>query len=218
MEMKLAETVPAPSAVQFHNRQEKDAKMADPSLAPTLGNPAVVGLGGFGLTTLMLQFHNLGWVGIAPVIWLGFVFGGVAQMVAGFQEQKMGNNFGYAAFSSYGAFWISLCAYLLASTSGNKMLALTESDLGWLLFGWTLFTVGLWIASIKVSKVMFLTFTTLMIGFIGLDLANWGQPELKSFAAWDLIVCALCAWYMMFHIIFHSLFGRDVLPVGKPFL
>ena len=29
MEMKLAETVPAPSAVQFHNRQEKDAKMAD---------------------------------------------------------------------------------------------------------------------------------------------------------------------------------------------
>ena len=33
MEMKLAETVAAPSALQFHNRQEKDAKMADPSLA-----------------------------------------------------------------------------------------------------------------------------------------------------------------------------------------
>ncbi|HCB14750.1 MAG TPA: hypothetical protein DEP36_14450, partial [Gammaproteobacteria bacterium] len=26
-----------------------------------LGNPAVVGLAGFGLTTLVLQFHNVGW-------------------------------------------------------------------------------------------------------------------------------------------------------------
>ena len=71
------------------------------------------------------------------------------------------------------------------------MLALNENDLGLLLFGWTLFTVGLWFASLKVSKVMFLCFTTLMIGFIGLDLANWGHAGLKPFAAWDLIVCAL---------------------------
>jgi succinate-acetate transporter protein len=188
------------------------------ALARPLGNPAVVGLGGFGLTTLMLQFHNLGWVGLAPVIWLGFVFGGVAQMIAGFQEQKMGNNFGYAAFCSYGAFWISLCAYLLASTSGIKMLALTENDLGFLLFGWTLLTVGLWVASIKVSKAMFLTFTLLLLGFVGLDLANWGHAEFKNVAAWDLILCALMAWYMMFHIIFASLFDRDILPVGKPFI
>ena len=188
---------------------------AKPAVA--LGNPAAVGLGAFGLTTIMLQFHNLGWIGLGPVIWLGFIFGGVTQMIAGFQEQKMGNNFGYAAFTGYGAFWISLCAYLLASTSGIKMLALSENDLGFLLFGWTLFTIGLWFASLWVSKVMFLCFTTLMIGFISLDLANWGHAELKPFASWDLIVCALCAWYMMFHIILASLSGRDILPVGKPF-
>ncbi len=183
-----------------------------------LGNPAVVGLGGFGMTTLMLQFHNLGWVGIAPVIWLGLIFGGAAQLIAGFQEQKMGNNFGFCAFVGYGAFWISLCGYLLGSTSGIKMLALNESDLGFFLFGWTLFTAGLWFASMKISKAMFLCFTTLLLGFIGLDLANWGHAELKSLAAWDLIICALCAWYMMFHVIFASLFKRDVLPVGKPLL
>jgi len=33
-----------------------------------LGNPAVVGLGGFGLTTLLLQFHNLGFSGLGPVV------------------------------------------------------------------------------------------------------------------------------------------------------
>ena len=186
--------------------------------AKPFGNPAVVGLGGFGMTTLMLQFHNLGWIGVAPVIWIGFVFGGAAQLFAGYQEQKMGNNFGYAAFAGYGAFWISLCAYLLGSTSGNKMLVLSESDLGFFMFGWTLFTAGLCVASLKISKAMFVTFITLLAGFVLLDLVFWGRPELKAFAAYDLIVCALGAWYMMFSIIFSTVFGRDVLPVGKPIL
>ena len=35
--------------------------MANQQSGTTLGNPAVVGLAGFGLTTLILQFHNLGW-------------------------------------------------------------------------------------------------------------------------------------------------------------
>jgi succinate-acetate transporter protein len=184
--------------------------------SPVLGNPAVVGLGGFGLTTMLLQFHNLGWMGLGPVIWAGFIFGGLGQFLAGLQEQKTGNNFGYAAFSGYGAFWIMLCAYLLGSASGIKMLALSETDLGFLLFTWKLFSIGLWIASFKISKAMLLTFTTLVAGFIMLDLTMWGHPEMKPFAAWDLIVCALLAWYMMFHVIYLGIFGRDVLPVGKP--
>ena len=73
-----------------------------------LGNPAVVGLAGFGLTTLLLQLHNLGLSGLGPVAAMGFVFGGTAQLIAGFLEQKMGNNFGFAAFTSYGSFWIGL--------------------------------------------------------------------------------------------------------------
>lgn len=193
-------------------------KDAPAQSSPALGNPAVIGLGGFGMTTLELQFHNLGWIGIGPVIWFGIVFGGLAQLIAGLQEQKTGNNFGYCAFAGYGSFWLCLCGYLLGSTSGNKMLALTDKDLGFFLFGWTLFTAGLWIASFKISKAMLLTFTTLLLGFIGLDLVMWGYPALLPLAAWDLILCAMSAWYMMFHVVFLSVFGRDVLPVGKPLL
>ena len=79
-----------------------------------IGNPAVVGLGGFGLTTMVLQFHNVGWMGIGPVIWLGLIFGGLAQMIAGLQEMKTGNNFGYCAFTAYGCFWIALALLSLA--------------------------------------------------------------------------------------------------------
>jgi succinate-acetate transporter protein len=52
----------------------------------TLGNPAVVGLAGFGLTTLILQIHNLGFCGIGPILALAFVFGGAAQLIAGYHR------------------------------------------------------------------------------------------------------------------------------------
>lgn len=185
---------------------------------PKLGNPAVVGLAGFGLTTMMLQFHNVGWAGIGPVVYLGLFFGGLAQMIAGLQEQKCGNNFGYCAFTSYGCFWISLCAILL----GNKfdVFKSSEADVGWFLVAWTLFSVILWVASLRVSKAMFATFTTLEIGFILLDMAHFGFDKalFTQLAGWDLMLCAALAWYMMAHVLLADLFGRDVLPVGKPVL
>ena len=80
-----------------------------------MGNPAVVGLAGFGMTTLILQFHNVGWCGAGPVVALGLIFGGIAQMIAGLQEMKTGNNFGYSAFTTYGCFWIALALILLGN-------------------------------------------------------------------------------------------------------
>ena len=180
-----------------------------------VGNPAVVGLAGFGMTTLLLQFHNFGWVGIGPIIYLGLFFGGLAQMIAGLQEQKCGNNFGYSAFTSYGAFWITLCGILIGNKYG--FFVCSKTDVGWYLVGWTLYSSILWIASARVHKAMFFTFTTLMIGFVLLDLEHFGFGEsLTVWAGVDLVFCALGAWYMMAHVIFLDLFGRDIIPVGKP--
>lgn len=49
----------------------------------TKGNPAVVGLAGFGITTLALQFHNMDWCDVEPIIAF-FVFEGIVQLIAGF--------------------------------------------------------------------------------------------------------------------------------------
>jgi len=180
------------------------------------GNPAVVGLAGFGLTTLLLQFHNLGWVGIGPVVALGLVFGGMAQMIAGFQEFKCNNNFGYSAFVSYGAFWISLGIILLLNHFG--IYKSSGTDIGWFLVVWTGYTAILWFAALRIHGAMAFTFTTLLIGFILLDLAHFGFPALTKIAAIDLIICALGAWYMMAHVIFLQVFGMNILPVGKPWI
>ena len=45
------------------------------------GNPGVVGLAGFGITTLLLQFHNVGWCGVGPIVSLAFVFPGTLLVI-----------------------------------------------------------------------------------------------------------------------------------------
>lgn len=188
--------------------------MAD--TAPPMGNPAVVGLAGFGLTTLLLQLHNLGLCGLGPVIACGIIFGGAAQLMAGLQEFKVGNNFGYSAFVSYGAFWIALCIILLF----NKFDIYKSSgtDIGYFLIVWTLYTAIMWVGAMRIHGAMASTFTLLLAGFILLDLAHFGYPAMTKVAAYVLILCALNAWYMMAHVIFLQVFGRNVLPVGKPWI
>jgi len=181
-----------------------------------LGNPAVVGLAGFGLTTLLLQFHNLGLVGLGPVLAMGIIFGGLAQFIAGFMEQKTGNNFGFAAFTGYGAFWMGLGIIWICSHF--KVYETSTSDLGVYLVAWTLFTAILWVGSLYIHRAMATTFSTLMIGFILLDLGHLGFPELNVFASYVLIICALSAWYMMAMIILNDLTGKQLLKAGKPWL
>ena len=188
------------------------------------GNPAVVGLAGFGTTTLLLQFHNLGWCGTGVVFCTAIFFGGLAQLIAGFQEYKAGNNFGYCAFAAYGAFWLSLALiFLVMGSAGTPNsffganLKITGPDLGMFLLAYTVFTAFLFIASMAVHTAMFITFLTLMIGFIGLDLEFLAEMKsIKLFVTLDLIVCALMAFYMMAHVIFLQVFGRNILPVGGP--
>lgn len=175
-------------------------------------NPGVVGLAGFGLTTLLLQLHNLGLVGWGPVLGMGIIFGGLAQFIAGFQEQKLGNNFGYSAFVSYGAFWIGLS--IIKLLNHFDIYPSTSEDLGYYLLAWGLYSLIMLVASLRVHRAMFITFLLLEAGFILLVLEHFGFPQLKVPAAIVLIFCALSAWYMMAGIIINDLAGKPVLPMG----
>jgi uncharacterized protein len=180
------------------------------------GNPAVVGLAGFGLTTLILQFHNLGWCGVGPVLALALAFGGIAQLIAGFQEFKCGNNFGYSAFVSYGSFWIALGIIWLLNNF--EIYKLSHTDVGVFLVVWTLYTFIMWIGAMRIHGAMAATFTLLLMGFIGLDLAHFGFPGLTKPTAIVLILCALNAWYMMAAAIYAQVYGKTILPLGKPWI
>lgn len=179
-------------------------------------NPAVVGLAGFSITTLVLQFHNVGWCGLGPVVALGLIFGGLAQLIAGFQEQKMGNNFGYSAFVSYGSFWIGLAMILLFNHF--QIFTSSTTDVGWYLFAWMIYTLGMWIASMRIHTMMSITFLTLLIGFFLLVLGHFVDSVWNIVAGYELMLCSACAMYMMFAAIINDLAGRTVLPLGKPWI
>jgi uncharacterized protein len=82
---------------------------------------------------------------------------------------------------------------------------------------WTFFTFILFIASMKHHSTLAWIFLTLLLGFIGLDFKELaGNQLLGTIAAWDLIVCALLAWYLMAHVVFEE--AGIHLPVGKPWI
>jgi len=191
-----------------------------------LGNPAVVGLAGFGVTTLLLQFHNLGLCGTGVVFCAAMMFGGGAQLIAGFLEFKVGNNFGFSAFVSYGAFWLALgTIWMIADFQGvdgssiGHHLKVSGHDIGMFLVGYTIYTVIMFIGSLRVHKAMAFTFFTLLLGFIGLDLVFIaGMKSVLTITAIDLILCAGGALYMMAGAIYADLAGRPVLPMGDKIL
>jgi uncharacterized protein len=183
---------------------------------PVLGNPAAVGLGAFGGTTLLLQFVNLGWAGSGVVMWMAFFFGGLAQLIVGLQEFKTGNNFGFAAFVTYGSFWLSLGGIFLSVQL--KLFNITGSDIGYFLIIFTLLTAIYLIGAMKQSGALSVVFLTLLIGYILLDIGHLvpGASVLVKIAAVDLIVCALSAWYLMAHVILTPL--KINVPPGQPWL
>jgi hypothetical protein len=90
--------------------------------------------------------------------------------------------------------------------------------MGYFFVVWTLYTIILWGASLYIHGAMAFTFTLLVLGFVLLDLAHFGYPAMSKVAAYVLIFGALNAWYMMAHMIFLTILGRDVLPLGEPWL
>lgn len=64
------------------------------TIKDTFGNPAPLGLLGFGLTTVLLNVHNAGIIEMSSMILgMGIFYGGLAQMIAGIMEWKKGNTF-----------------------------------------------------------------------------------------------------------------------------
>lgn len=99
-------------------------------------NPAPLGLMGFGMTTVLLNIHNAGFFPIsAMILAMGIFYGGLAQIIAGIFEFKKGNTFAVTAFISYGLFWLSLVALILAPKLGWADKT-PEAYMGWYLFMW----------------------------------------------------------------------------------
>jgi len=186
-------------------------------------NPAALGLVAFGLTTVLLSLVNaeiLPKGGEGVVIPLALAFGGLMQIFAGAFEFKLGNTFGMTAFLSYGAFWWWWAFLLLFSHNGWIDISAAGPTIGVALLLWGLLTLYLWIASFRLSKIVFLIFLTLWVTFGLLGLGAMNQNANLSHLGGDLgLLCGFLALYGSFGIVTNATFGRSVVPLGeKPFV
>lgn len=191
-----------------------------------LANPAPLGLLGFGMTTILLNIANTGAFGVsAMILAMGIFYGGIAQVIAGWLEYKNGNTFGLVAFSSYGLFWISLVAILLLPhvtfLSGAAAAGATEAPfLAWYFFLWGLFTMFMFIATLKKNVMLPIIFGTLFILFYLLALRDWGYitGTAANIIGYEGIICGLSAFYLAMADVINETYGRIILPIGKPII
>lgn len=184
-------------------------------IADTTANPAPLGLLGFGVTTVLLNIHNAGFISLSSMILaMGIFYGGMAQIFAGWMEWKKGNTFGTTAFTSYGLFWLTL-VYLIVMPSWGGVNAADEGGMVAYLFMWGLFTFVMWIATLKHNKALQVVFFTLFILFWLLALGDaTGSSGIKTFAGWEGILCGLSAIYLALAQVLNESFGTTVLPIG----
>lgn len=193
-----------------------------PAAAP-MADPAPAALGTFGITLGLLSFFN---AGLAPAasqlafIPQAFFAGGLVILLAGLIDYRRDSLFTATVFLAYGAFWIALGFHFFfaqqlgfTDPAGVADPAILFPAVGFTLLMWTIFTVFIWIASIRTNWTIFVTITVLLVVFIVLTLgfltASAGLIQIGGYLG---ILDALLALYLSGALLINPLFGRTILP------
>ena len=180
------------------------------------GNPAPLGLLGFGMTTVLLNLHNAGLYELnAMILAMGICYGGIAQIIAGMMEWRKGNTFATTAFISYGLFWLSLVALIIFTKLGWGA-ASNETAMAAYLFMWGLFTLIMFVGTLRLNRALQFVFLSLTVLFFLLaygDFAN-ASPGFKHFTGYEGIVCGFSAIYTGLAQVLNELYGKVILPLG----
>jgi uncharacterized protein len=182
--------------------------------APTIANPAPLGLAAFALTTFVLSMFNSGLMsekGEPVVLGLALFYGGLAQFAAGMWEFRTGNTFGATAFTSYGAFWLSFWA--LVHFYVPKLGDAASHAIGLYLIAWGIFTAYMFIASLRTTGAVAVVFLLLTATFIILGIGNAADKTgIVKLGGWVGLATALAAWYASFAEVTNFTFGKTVFP------
>ena len=184
--------------------------------ARTLANPAPLGLMGFGATTVLLNLHNAGLIagtGLGMIFAMGLFYGGIAQVIAGLSEFRKGNTFGMTAFTSYGLFWIALVALLVFPTLGWAP-AVDGTSMAAFMAMWGLFTLYMFIGTLRKNRALQAVFGTLTLLFVLLAIHFYtGNALIQTIAGYEGIICGFTAIYLACAEVLNESYGERVLPV-----
>jgi len=175
---------------------------AFPSFHRKFGNPAPLGLLGFGATTFVLSMYNVNARHVTnPNVVLGMAlgYGGLAQLIAGIEEWACGNTFGATAFSSYGGFWLSFATIYIPQfevTTAYATPGELDSALGIYLCAWGIVTFLFLVSCLRSSLCLVglfffldITFWCLAGGFLG-----GSTKAIKAGGAFGILTAAIAGY------------------------
>ncbi|CDR30796.1 Inner membrane protein yaaH [Acholeplasma oculi] len=177
-------------------------------------NPGPLGLLGFGMTTILLNLHNAGFIPLSLVIvGMGIALGGFVQIIAGILEFREGNTFAGTAFTAYGFFWLSLVMIWLMKTDYPE-LAADLTSMGFYLLIWGIFTVFMFIGTYTHNTISKLVFGSLALLFILLAIGDFTQMILITrIAGFVGILSGSFAFYSAVGQIVNQELGRKIFPL-----
>lgn len=191
--------------------------MSSAHLNDATANPAPLGLMGFGMTTVLLNFHNAGFYPMDTMILaMGIFYGGLAQMIAGIMEWKKGNTFAATAFTSYGMFWLSLVGLIvLQKTSLGIAGPAPDAAMPAFLGMWGVFTAILFLGTLRLNRALQVVFGSLTVLFALLAIGDaTGNEAITHMAGWEGLFCGASAIYAGLAQVLNEVYGRTVWPIG----
>ncbi|MBP2664747.1 MAG: hypothetical protein H6Q71_2695 [Firmicutes bacterium] len=185
-------------------------------------DPSGLGLFGLAMVTLVASSQKLGWTtGLAFVIPWAVFLGAFAQLIASFHDFKHNNTFGATAFAAYGLFWLGVAtSWLIKLGAFGPALAadVDGAQLGIAFIGYFIFTVFMTIGAMETNKVLFIIFFLIDVLFLGLAADSLGLGHSwHTIAAWAEFSIAIVSFYGSAAATLNTHFGKQFLPVGKPF-
>ena len=165
-------------------------------LRDTTGNPAPLGLLGFGMTTVLLNLHNAGFYELNSMI--------LAMGIA------------TTAFLSYGLFWLSLVTLIVLAKLGWAA-APNDTAMAAYLAMWGLFTAVMFVGTLRLNVALQVVFGSLTILFFLLAIGDFigAGPGFRHFTGYEGIFCGFSAIYAGLAQVLNEIYGKVILPLGQ---
>ena len=192
-----------------------ESMVTDTKIVDTTSNPAPLGLCAFGMTTVLLNIHNIGFTELdSMILGMGVFFGGFAQILAGLMEFKKNNTFGTTAFTAYGVFWLTLVTLIILPKLG-LIESPSKTAMGFYLTIWGIFTLMLFIGTFRLSKALQFVFGSLSILFFLLAIGDFtGNVIFTRIAGVEGVICGFIAIYTGLAQVLNEVYKSEVFPLG----
>lgn len=180
-------------------------------------DPGLIGLLGFVIATFTAQLAHLGVQDENPVFWVGAVFGGIVQVLAGMLSYFNGDDFHFLVYNAFGWYWIVVPGFLLGQELG--FLEVNAGARGTFALCFAVLALAFVPPAARHNTVLPITLLC-VAGGLGLQGAGAfsGVAALGTAGSVLLLVASLLAAYMGIEKFYWRTLDRHLLPLGRAWI